>query len=298
MSKTRRMFRVTDKRLVCVLRSGIGNRLVHLASAMRIAESLDRPLRAFWPRSGVGADYHQLFEPLAHHEVISVDREPRAASLLAGGSWLWVRADEAGDDYRKPYPDQDIGGYTIGVHRPGFKLLSDVFDIGDALRDTYVEYFKRLTPVVELRQALARRRTEIMQGVVMGGHLRRGDMLHKLRKAGLEHLASAEGFLAIFGAVLDADPSARIFLATNCAESRDRILRAMPEHVVTSHNDNPERDATSRAKSAVLDIFSLAACPRLLLSIGTFGQCAWWFGGCPPVRRVAGYGSHNLIDAQ
>jgi hypothetical protein len=286
----REMFSRKGVYLDFVIDMGLGNRIIHLASAMRISEEKGFKLRGWWLTEGMGANFDEIFELLPGVEITSVqgyNHLPRRLRKLRTGSWLWYKQGEVPEEKSSSYPDPLIGGLMLGTPKPGFKYYMQLDWITPNLQSIYIPYFKRIQFLPEHNTRIDEIYKNIQNSNVLGVHIRNAhDMRRKLEKGGILKSLSLENVLGNVQALIKDRQFTKIYLATDCSEYAQILSDHLGDIVISDSGRKYTRGSPDDVWSAVTDLGVLSKCNMLLLSYSSFGVSAWWLGGCPDVLRL------------
>jgi len=288
--KNREMFSILDDQLHCVLDKGIGNRVIHLVSAMRVAENNGLALHAWWINQGIGATYDQCFKPIEGVAIQSVENKkalPSDLQDLQPGSWLWFLPEEIEPEHSSAYPDRKIWGRVLGVPRMGYKFFVQLTWITPALQKLYQPFFQQ----IRFQDAVLSQIHSGWGGVdpssVIGVHIRFApDMKKKLMKGGLAELTSLEVVLPILEKYINSCGKSNVFVATDIPEVLSRVEDPLGSRLITQRKREHGRGELKNIISALVDLGMLSQCSRLFLTCSSFGLTAWWLGGCVDALRL------------
>jgi hypothetical protein len=275
--------------LVCLLDSGIGNRILHLASSMRVAEKEGRELLAYWNTSGIGCSAEQVFEPIDGVRFQSPSRLPWRDRHLQSGSWLHVEPGEVATEHRSHYPGATSAEFCLGIPARGFKRFYRLEWVSDSLKASYLPFFARICFHPDILAEAEAALQPTWQDVECGVHVRAGaDFIHKLQRSNLAHHLEPQALTHTIRQCLRPYPRKRIYLATDTPGYQEQLSQTFGKRVLYHRERTYNRGSKGDLYAALTDMVLLSRCPRLLLSISSFGASAWWLGGCKPAIRLDG----------
>lgn len=260
---------------------GLCNRLFALHSAIRLSADIGQPLRAVWiTRSDFGCKFEDLFEVPPE-----VD-EWRTFSHLRTGRGAQIK--EAFDRYLRWPPLQPtmfpteikrLSEADFDFRSLGNKRHSDISSFGLFYRGN--AGFYSFQPRAHLRSQIDAVTSQFGPNTV-GLHLRRTDHVEAIERS------PTERFEAEAQRVVDADPSATFFVASDDMGEVDRLAVRFPGKVLTNRPPSFDRSSLSGMEGAVVDLFCLSRTKRILGSSGsTFSEAAGLLGNIPVSYMVA-----------
>lgn len=253
---------IAPRTLTAVCTGGLANRLRVLVSGLVLAETSGRTYRQLWPRTPrCGAAFRELLtNPWPVSDVETLDP---ALGRHRVDPWSFLDAIALLDD---PRPDLVLGVSTwlvpIGTRWP-------------ALRDRCAELLTAIAPLPALADRIAVFQAQHFRPVMIGVHLRRGDVLHLRPDA----VGNTSGALAAVDRFLAEAPDAGMLLCTDDG-APDRG-RSLPEglarlfaarygaRVVTPVPRSLDRHAVEAIQDALVDLQLLRTTQMV---IGTAGR--------------------------
>lgn len=260
--------------LTIVAASGLCNRLFALHSAAALAEDIGHPLRVVWKRNkDLGARFEDLFEvPDAFCEIVTLERRVlRLGDRLREEVWRYTR---------RPPLKRGAGAHdVIALCEQGFDFRRMGRQRNPTLQAFTLFYgqerpFFRFRPVGHLQARIDAAVPEVESYI--GVHIRRTDHLPS-------RMYSPTGlFIDAMTKAVETDPEARFFLCTDCPREEARLSEAFPGRVVTAPKRSLDRRQDAAIEDAVVDLFALSRCNRIIGSLAsTFSQAAGRIGEIP-----------------
>ena len=234
--------------LVVSSTSGLCNRLLALAGAMRIADVTGRRLVLYWPQdSNLNCPFEALFEnPIERFEA------PHLYDLMHTQIGVSVYQTERGKVNRLHYRSIVRGDPSPVVVVKGWGAAALRWERGAKPKERAQPYLKRLVPVAALREAIAR--PPALEDAI-GVHIRRGDERQSF--AG----SRDEDYLTILRRVVERKPDVRFHLATDDRDTEQRFRDAFPDriHTLAKSAFGPEaRQSVEGMREAVVELYRLA----------------------------------------
>ena len=156
------------------------------------------------------------------------------------------------------------------------------------------------TAYMRILEAKFRPRGDILAAVVdppegtIGVHIRRGDTYRKLRRRLAGCCSHIPNFRARLTALLDADDSRKIFVASDDERAKNKFRRIWGDRVVAYPDVVQERDSPAGVKHALRDLYTLGRCDMILTDgNSTFGHVAARFQNRPIENMRKDYGTHG-----
>jgi hypothetical protein len=235
---------------------GLCNRLALLDSVLALGRTLGRPVRLIWLlRPELNARFGDLFEPVPGlTQVVDLRaagwwgrRRFQLRKVLARlrGTVIWGHRSTE----RLAAAPEELVERARGVTR-GLWIRGDdrVFSAGAP--------FRGFAPRRDLAQRVAAVEPRLRDAV--GVHVRRTDNEAAIRTAPLQ------AFVDAMRAEQAAEPGCRFFLSTDDPAVRDALTRAFGDAVFHHPHDSFHRNDPRAIEGAVVDVWSLAACRRLI----------------------------------
>jgi hypothetical protein len=271
LSRDGRPSDVGEWRLTVCCASGLANRLKVLTSGLALAEATGREFRMLWPiNRRCAAPFARLFgNPW---NVIDISSEEATAVPLR--DWRF---------HRMPDLCAARDGHLI-AQLSDWLIRPSKYPSHEPLRHRCVELFHELAPNAAVAAEIARFRTAYFRPVMIGVHLRRGDMV--LQRPDVS--ANTAEALAQVERLLVREPDAGILLCTddgavdpdtNHYIRPEGLRRAFEQHfgdrVVSTTPRSLDRGTPEAIEDALVDLFLLRQTQMLVVSRGsTFSDLA------------------------
>lgn len=257
--------------LVVAPQGGLCNRLRVMLSALHTVRSTPEPvpLRICWRNTGeCGARFESIFEPLVHPQI------------HIGNCPYWLRPVSRHNLHipallRTPYFD---------CQRKNFHPSQEnIFDLLRRHRNIYISTCYPLTGYPAAICSELRLRTDLQSRVeslsrqfdnhTIGLHIRRTDHSESKRRS------TDQAFFQAIDETISREPSVRFFLATDCAETKNRMLQRYGDRIFV-HDAPLSRTSRAGIQAAAVDLFTLARTSRLYGSwYSSFTDMAAEIGG-------------------
>ena len=229
---------------------GLGNRMRVLDSGIALSRYTGCELHVVWTiRNQMPCRFEELFEIPAAFTSLRQVRDPR---------WLrWLRLRRARAAYAR-FIDVAEASQLVAA---GDSFVSLASSPGVMIR-TYDRFFPSTSPYSELvpapsiRQVIDRYR-ELLPWMV-GVHIRRQDNRQSIA------LSPTEQFLLKMRAELEREPATEFFLATDDLREEGLLRREFGARIHTHRKKSLRRGARRSARDAVVDLYCLAGCRKLL----------------------------------
>jgi hypothetical protein len=229
--------------------AGLCNRMRSLDSAMALADATGHELHVIWDLNReLNCRLEDLFELPA---AIKSLRQPRSGRFGRRCRWLYYTA-------------------TCQIHLGQKRIVRWVQEGRDfrSLRDyrtvsmaTWEEFFPRAKPFRAFRPIAALQQTVeryCSEGNVIGVHIRRTDNRASIDKS------PTTCFLELMQREVDADRSVKFFVATDSPEEESRLKQRFGGRIITHAKATLDRDDPRGIQDAVVDLYSLANCRKLI----------------------------------
>jgi hypothetical protein len=280
-------------RLIVRPQQGLANRMRVITSFQILAERSGRAFELCWgPSNGwSNEDLNSLFE--IDFPRVSVDEFERhcenglalhrAVRTVGRGekrTWEW----REGSGMHQVF---DLEAFPV-VTYSGQARCDTLVDLATRARlfprfeSAYRASIKEWRPVPSIQEKVERLATNFGPHTV-GVHIRRGDHLAGSRGSGLRRSSDA-AFFARMDAELAAEPRTNFFLATDSAETEERLREQYREAVMVNRDKRfvPSvlRQPKDNQRDAVIDMFALARTRKILGSnYSSFSTMAADIGG-------------------
>lgn len=263
---------------------GLANRLRAIDSARTLCRRFDRPLSVVWIRDArqLDARFSDLFEPVAapevsFHEATALDR-----LRYAPPSWrrnlrfpaLW-QALRFGPSLRLSVSRGLVLQRTAEIPALFTRRDRTVFLHAWWQMVPSEERYDAFRPLPPLRDEVDALVAAFPGSRTVGVHVRRGDHTQAIRRS------PVETFEARMDALLASGEADSFFLATDAPAVRDRLARRYGPRLLF-RDGSSDRSTIAGMRGAVVDLWTLSRCARLLASCGsTFAPTAATLGAIP-----------------
>lgn len=263
---------------------GLANRLRAIDSALTLCRRFARPLRVVWIRDArqIDARFSDLFEPVDGPDV-SI-REATALDRLRYAPPSWRR------NLRFPALWQTLRfGPSRRLSVPRGLVLQRTEEIptlfAQSDRTVFLHAWWQMVPSEE-RYAAFRPLPPLLAEIdalaaafpgsrTVGVHVRRGDHAQAIRRS------PVEAFEARMDTLLASGETDSFFLATDDPVVRDRLAHRYGDRLLV-RDGSSDRSTPAGMRGAVVDLWTLSHCARLLASFGsTFAPTAATLGDIP-----------------
>jgi len=249
---------------------GLGNRMRAIDSAIAIADKMRRPLRVIWPispelacgfddlfeRPGVitdvsELDFSKLRDVLRYRLVLPLIRRRNRAYRDKDHHWLQTK----GPDFRH-----------VGQRVLHYKICQP--------------FYANPRPFAEFRPTgtLQSRIGALARPYSVGVHIRRSDNENAISGS------PTERFVDLMKEEISHDPGVEFFLATDSIDEERTLRKLFPTRVRTQEGKALDRRTPQAARDALVDLFTLAACRKIIGShFSSFTDVAAALRGVPLV---------------
>lgn len=274
--------------------AGLANRMLGIASTWELCREMERPLHIVWfqDRFRFHAKFSDLFEQLDSDDVSLREASCFDHVFLAAPRWRKnakipylfqrIRFGRSGVCYwdngyecarRGVVPKVFPRTNKTVLLFAGCDLHQPVSSAALAARRQTLETVFR--PLPDLRAEIDSLVAAFPTGHIVGVHVRRGDHTQAIRHSPIE------AFEERMDALLAAQEADAFFLASDDATVCDRLSRRYGPQLRFRCGD-ASRATLSGIRGAVIDLWTLSRCTRVLASAGsTFGPTAAMLGGIP-----------------
>ena len=251
---------------------GLCNRMRVINSSLELAKRKNTKLLVLWYCADeLNAPFESLFEPVKEFQVINF-------SSLKDLRKLWYQLTA-----RTKINNADIeNNKTDGVLNQDFfdsiKLPAYIFTWEHFYPAD--EYFKLFKPTAELQRRInevTKHFTEDMVSV----HIRRTDQVTSIA------YSKTENFIDLMNREIAANPNVKFFLATDDKDEEALLRKTFPGRIVSNENRTLRRDSLDGMYDALLDLYCLSACKKIIGSYySSFTDTAAALGNIP--KLIAG----------
>ena len=251
---------------------GLCNRMRVINSSLELAKRKNTKLLVLWYCADeLNAPFESLFEPVKEFQVINF-------SSLKDLRKLWYQLTA-----RTKINNADIeNNKTDGVLNQDFfdsiKLPAYIFTWEHFYQAD--EYFKLFKPTAELQKRIDEVTKHFTKDMV-SVHIRRTDQVTSIA------YSKTENFIDLMNREIAANPDVKFFLATDDKDEEALLRKTFPGRIVSNENRTLRRDSLDGMYDALLDLYCLAACKKIIGSYySSFTDTAAALGNIP--KLIAG----------
>lgn len=257
---------------------GLCNRMRMLDSGLMLAAATGRRLVVQWQLDpGLNCRFEELFEiPAGIARIHTQDRTGHFAKLR---KTLAKRVNRL--RYDQCLYERDLTAYMASHDDLTTLNQNQTVLIASCSRFYGAEpFFQAFRPTTENRARidhLTARFTPHMIGV----HVRRTDHVHAIANS------PTQLFVTAMEAAVQQEPETHFFLATDCPATERELSEHFSERIIVHRKTGFDRGDANAIKDALVDLYGLAACQRLLGSaLSSFSQTAAQIG-CIPLQVIS-----------
>lgn len=251
---------------------GLCNRMRVINSSLELAKRKNTKLLVLWYCADeLNAPFESLFQPTEEFQVSNF-------SSLKDLRKLWyqltARTRINNEDIENHTTDGTLDqDYFNSIRLPAYIFTWEHFYPAD-------EYFRLFQPTAALQEridAVTKHFTEDMVSV----HIRRTDQINSIA------YSKTENFIELMNREIDENPEVRFFLATDDKEEEALLRKTFPGRIVSNENRTLRRDSLDGMYDALLDLYCLASCKKIIGSYcSSFTDTAASLGNIP--KLIAG----------
>lgn len=251
---------------------GLCNRMRVINSSLELAKRKNTKLLVLWYCAPeLNAPFESLFEPTDAFRVINF-------SSLKDLRKLWYQLTA-----RTRISNEDIEAHTTdgildedffrSIRLPAYLFTWEHFYDAD-------EYFKLFRPAPKLKKRIDEAIRRFDENTV-SVHIRRTD-----QSASIAY-SKTENFIELMNREIEKNPQTKFFLATDDKEEEALLRKTFPGRIISNENRTLRRDSLDGMYDALLDLYCLAACNKIIGSYySSFTDTASALGGIP--KLIAG----------
>lgn len=253
---------------------GLCNRMRALDSALALATNLGHDLAVRWYRDpSLNCRFNDLFVlPDGISEISDRNGAGFVAQRLQRPSekmWSKIRGRYVNDAEIVHLKSQGYAFSLLGRHRLIYVSTCQRFMFEDVSYQAFV-------PVAPLRAQIAAITAEFSN--VVGVHIRRSDhtkaIAHSPTTLFIKHMQKE----------IDADEAVRFFVATDSTREEALLRQHFPGRILTNGKSSVDRNNPRSIQDALVDLYCLAACRKLIGSYwSSFSETAWQMGNIDKV---------------
>ena len=251
---------------------GLCNRMRVINSSLELAKRKNAKLLVLWyVADELNAPFESLFQPVEKFKVINFTSLKDLRKL-----WyqLTARTRVSNADIENNTTNGTLNqDFFDSIKLPAYIFTWEHFYDAD-------ENFKLFKPTGELQRRIdevTKHFTEDMVSV----HIRRTDQVVSIAHS------KTENFIELMNREIEANPEVKFFLATDDKEEEALLRKTFPGRIVSNENRTLRRDSLDGMYDALLDLYCLAACKKIIGSyFSSFTDTAASLGGIP--KLIAG----------
>ena len=251
---------------------GLCNRMRVINSSLELAKRKNAKLLVLWYIADeLNAPFESLFQPVEEFKVINFTSLKDLRKL-----WyqLTARTRVSNADIENNTTNGTLNqDFFDSIKLPAYIFTWEHFYDAD-------ENFKLFKPTGELQRRIdevTKHFTEDMVSV----HIRRTDQVVSIAHS------KTENFIELMNREIEENPEVKFFLATDDKEEESLLRKTFPGRIVSNENRTLRRDSLDGMYDALLDLYCLAACKKIIGSyFSSFTDTAASLGGIP--KLIAG----------
>ncbi len=243
---------------------GLCNRLRAIDSAVSLARALQRKLIVIWYHDrDLATNFHHLFDPLTE-----------VARIIDVRGFMMKRVIHFIIRFlSSPF----VPGCFIGEDEAcSVANSSSLFDCVKNERLVYIKSCHYYYPV-DCPYAVFQPKKEIWREILcyrtdefVGVHIRRTDNARSIQHS------PVDGFIEAMQNELDRDSSSKFFLATDDPVMEKQLMKVFPGRIYVHEKASFQRSNPLAVRDALIDLFVLANCKKLIGSYwSSFTEAAW-----------------------
>lgn len=251
---------------------GLCNRMRVINSSLELARRKGTSLLVLWYCSEeLNAPFESLFEPVKEFKVINFTslKDPRK---------LWYQLTARTRINNEAIERHTLDGtlqqdFFDSIRLPAYIFTWEHFYPAD-------EYFRLFKPTAELQNRIDQV-TKNFTADMVSVHIRRTDQINSIA------YSKTENFIELMNREIEDNPNVRFFLATDDREEEALLRKTFPDRIVSNENRTLRRDSQEGMYDALLDLYCLASCKKIIGSYcSSFTDTAASLGGIP--KLIAG----------
>lgn len=251
---------------------GLCNRMRVINSSLELAKRKNTGLLVLWYCADeLNAPFESLFQPAKEFRVINF-------SSLKDLRKLWYQLTA-----RTRISNADIENHTTdgildqdffeSIKLPAYIFTWEHFYDAD-------QYFQLFQPTKELQKRIDDVTAHFTEDMV-SVHIRRTDQINSIA------YSKTENFVDLMNREIRENPSVKFFLATDDKEEETFLRNTFPGRIVSNENRTLRRDSLDGMYDALLDLYCLSKCKKLIGSYcSSFTDTAAALGNIP--KLIAG----------
>lgn len=245
---------------------GLCNRMRALDSAIAFSHKIQRPLKVVWRMdTRLNCPLGDLFEyteafgqvvELAYHGQLDRLRRRARIALIQVSKGVYISQKKTDDFIARQRSFEELNRFqTIYI-----STWEHFYPSNSLLRN-----FVPISPLLSEINAITEDR-----GDMIGVHIRRSDHGPSVERSPLRR------FVELMEAEILLDPQVRFFLATDSPQDEELLLEHFPDRIISHPKTSLDRGNPRAIQDAVIDLYCLAACRKLIGSYwSSFSDLAW-----------------------
>ena len=251
---------------------GLCNRMRVINSSLELAKRKNTKLLVLWYCADeLNAPFESLFLPTKEFQVINFKSLKDLRKL-----WyqLTSRTRINNEDIENHTTDGTLDqDYFNSIRLPAYLFTWEHFYPAD-------EYFRLFRPTAALQERIDAV-TEHFTKDMVSVHIRRTDQINSIA------YSKTENFIELMNREIEENPDVRFFLATDDKDEEALLRKTFPGRIVSNENRTLRRDSLDGMYDALLDLYCLAACKKIIGSYcSSFTDTAAALGNIP--KLIAG----------
>ena len=251
---------------------GLCNRMRVINSSLELAKRKNTKLLVLWYCADeLNAPFESLFEPVEEFQVINFTSLKDLRKL-----WyqLTARTKISNADIENNKTDGILHqDFFDSIKLPAYIFTWEHFYPAD-------EYFQLFKPTAELQRRIDEV-TKHFTSDMVSVHIRRTDQVTSIA------YSKTENFIDLMNREIAANPDVKFFLATDDKEEEALLRKTFPGRIVSNENRTLRRDSLDGMYDALLDLYCLASCKKIIGSYySSFTDTAAALGHIP--KLIAG----------
>lgn len=254
---------------------GLCNRMRVINSSLEFAKRKGTKLLVLWYCADeLNAPFESLFQPTDAFRVINFKSLKDLRKLYYQ---LTARTKISNADIENHTTDGVLDqDYFDSIKLPAYIFTWEHFYDAD-------EYFKLFRPAPELQKRIDEAVKRFDENTV-SVHIRRTDQINSIA------YSKTENFIELMNREVEKNPNTTFFLATDDKDEEALLRGTFPGRIISNENRTLRRDSLDGMYDALLDLYCLAACKKIIGSYcSSFTDTAASLGGIP--KLIAGIDS-------
>ena len=244
---------------------GLCNRMRVINSSLELAKRKGTKLLVLWYCADeLNAPFEALFQPVDEFQVINFTSLKDLRKL-----WyqLTARTKISNADIENNKTNGTLNqDFFDSIKLPAYIFTWEHFYPAD-------EYFKLFKPTAELQKRIDEVTKHFTKDMV-SVHIRRTDQVTSIA------YSKTENFIDLMNREITENPDVKFFLATDDKDEEALLRKTFPGRIVSNENRTLRRDSLDGMYDALLDLYCLASCKKIIGSyFSSFTDIAADIGG-------------------